>query len=82
MADTYLGDVRAMSFTFAPRGWAQCQGQLLPVAQYQALYGLLGTRYGGDGQRSFGLPALPPVPAQNGGVLTYCISLQGQYPVH
>lgn len=80
MADTYLGDVRAMSFGFAPRGWAQCQGQLLPIQQNQALYSLIGTQYGGDGKVSFALPALPPVPSQGGGALTYCISIQGAYP--
>lgn len=80
MANTYLGDVRAMSFTFAPQGWAPCQGQLLPIMQNQALYSLLGTKYGGDGRVNFALPALPPVQAQNGGALTYCINLKGQYP--
>ena len=82
MGDTYLGDVRAMSFAFAPHGWAQCNGQILPVAQNRALFSLLCNRYGGDGQTSFGLPALPPIATQNGGVLTYCISLQGTYPTH
>lgn len=80
MADTYLGDVRAMGFAFAPRGWAECRGQLMPINQNRALYALLGTQYGGDGQTSFALPALPGVPAQNGTVLTWCISLQGQFP--
>jgi len=81
MSETYLGDVRAMSFGFAPRGWAQCNGQLLPIAQNQALYELLGTRYGGDGKASFGLPALPGVPAQGSAALTYCISLRGTFPM-
>ncbi len=80
MADTYLGDVRAMSFGFAPRGWAQCDGRLLPIMQNQALYSLLGARYGGDGRINFALPALPPVPAQGGTGLAYCINLQGPYP--
>ena len=80
MADTYLGDVRAMSFNFAPQGWAPCKGQLLPVAQNRALFSLLGTTYGGDGQTNFGLPNLPGVPAQNGAALTYCICLNGSYP--
>lgn len=80
MADTYLGDVRAMSFGFAPQGWAQCQGQLLPIMQNQALYSLLGTQFGGDGRDNFALPALPPVPAQNGGTLTYCICIRGYFP--
>jgi len=79
MSDSYMGDVRAMSFSFAPRGWAQCKGQLLPVAQNQALFHLLGTTFGGDGKTNFALPNLPGVPA-NGGTLTYCICLNGQYP--
>jgi len=76
----YLGDVRAMSFTFAPSGWASCKGQLLPVAQNRALFSLLGTTYGGDGQTNFALPSLPGVPAQGGATLNYCICLQGNFP--
>jgi microcystin-dependent protein len=82
MSDPFLGDVRAMSFNFAPHGWAQCNGQILPVAQNQALFSLLSNRYGGDGQTTFALPALPPVPAQNGAALGFCISLKGIYPAH
>lgn len=82
MSDTYLGDVRAMSFNFAPRGWAMCKGQLLPVNQNQALYSLLKTTYGGDGNTNFALPSIPGVPAQDGATLNYCICLQGQYPQH
>ena len=54
----YIGEIRLMSFPFAPKGWAYCQGQLLPVAQNQALFSLLGTTYGGNGQTTFGLPDL------------------------
>jgi microcystin-dependent protein len=79
MADTYMGDVRAMSFAFAPRGWAQCKGQLLPVAKNQVLYQLLGNRYGGDAA-NFALPNLPGVPAQNGRTLAYFICINGTYP--
>ena len=82
MGDNFLGDVRAMSFNFAPRGWALCNGQILPAGQNPALFALLGSRYGGDGKTSFGLPALPPVAAQNGAVLRYCIALQGIFPTH
>lgn len=80
MADTYLGDVRAMSFAFAPRGWAECRGQVLAISQNQALFSLLGNRYGGDGKTTFCVPALPPVPAQNGAAMNFYISLQGMYP--
>ena len=77
MSDSYLGDVRAMSFDFAPHGWAPCKGQLLPIAQNQALFSLLGAAYGGDGKTNFALPALAGVPAQNGKTLNYCICVQG-----
>ena len=80
MADAFLGDVRAMSFKFAPQGWALCDGQLLSIAQNQALFSLLGTQFGGDGKSTFALPALPGVPTQNGAELTYCIALKGVYP--
>jgi len=73
MGGSYLGDVRAMSFTAVPAGWAPCKGQLLPIAQNQALFGLLGTAYGGDGRTSFALPSLSGVPAGNGAFLNYCI---------
>ncbi len=58
MATPYLCEIRIMSFGFAPKGWAQCNGQLLPIAQNQALFALLGTTYGGDGRVNFGLPNL------------------------
>jgi microcystin-dependent protein len=54
----YLGEVRHFSFGFAPRGWAQCNGQTLPINQYQALFALLGTTYGGNGINTFALPNL------------------------
>ena len=58
MAEPFLSEIRLMSFGFAPRGWAQCDGQLLPINQNQALFALLGTTYGGDGRVSFALPDL------------------------
>jgi microcystin-dependent protein len=54
----FLGEIRAFSFTFAPRGWAQCNGQLLPINQNQALFSILGTTYGGNGTTNFALPNL------------------------
>jgi microcystin-dependent protein len=51
-----MGEIRMMSFNFAPKGWAQCNGQLLPINQNQALFALLGTMYGGNGQTNFALP--------------------------
>ncbi|MGI4873117.1 MAG: phage tail protein [Janthinobacterium lividum] len=56
--DAFLGEIRLMSFEFAPKGWAYCQGQLLAVQQNQALFSLLGTTFGGNGQTTFALPDL------------------------
>jgi len=58
MAEPFLSEIRIMSFEFAPKGWALCNGQLLPINQNQALFSLLGTMYGGDGQVNFALPDL------------------------
>src|SRR6476646_4045640 len=58
MAEPFLSEVRIMSFVFAPKGWALCDGQLLPINQNQALFSLLGTTFGGDGRVNFGLPDL------------------------
>jgi microcystin-dependent protein len=58
MAEPFLAEIRIMSFGFPPRGWATCDGQLLPINQNQALFSLLGTTYGGDGRVNFGLPDL------------------------
>jgi microcystin-dependent protein len=58
MSYPYISEIRIMSFGFAPRGWLQCNGQLLPIQQYQALFSLIGTYYGGDGIRTFALPDL------------------------
>ena len=56
MAEPFLSEIRIMSFVFAPKGWALCNGQLLPINQNQALFSLLGTTFGGDGRVNFGLP--------------------------
>jgi microcystin-dependent protein len=58
MSDPFLGEIKLMAFGFAPRGWALCNGQLLPINQNQALFSLLGTTYGGDGRVNFSLPDL------------------------
>ncbi len=57
-SEPFLGEIMMVGFTFAPRGWAFCDGQLLPINQNQSLYSLLGTTYGGDGRTSFALPDL------------------------
>jgi microcystin-dependent protein len=58
MVDPYLGEIRLMSIPYAPKGWAECNGQLLPISGNQALFSLLGTQFGGNGSTTFGLPDL------------------------
>ena len=58
MSDPFLSEIKIFSFNFAPQGWAMCNGQLLPINQNQALFALLGTTYGGNGQTNFALPDL------------------------
>ena len=58
MSNPFLGELRIMAFTYAPKGWAMCNGQVLPINQNQALFSLLGTTYGGNGQTTIGLPNL------------------------
>ena len=58
MAEPFLGQIQPYGFNFAPRGWAMCNGQILPIAQNTALFSLLGTTYGGNGQTTFALPNL------------------------
>lgn len=58
MAEPFLSEIRIFSFNFAPKGWATCDGQFLPINQNQALFSLLGTTYGGNGQTTFALPNL------------------------
>ena len=58
MDDPFLGEIRPFAFGFPPKGWASCDGQLLPIAQNTALFSLLGTMYGGDGRTTFALPDL------------------------
>ena len=58
MAEPFLSEIRIMSFVFPPKGWALCNGQLLPINQNQGLFSLLGTTFGGDGRVNFGLPDL------------------------
>lgn len=72
MSEPFLSEIRMMSFNFAPRGWAMCNGQLMPINQNQALFSLLGTTYGGDGRTNFALPDLRgrvPIHTGNGHTL-------------
>lgn len=58
MATPFIGEIRPFGFNFPPVGWALCNGQLLPIAEYDALFAIIGTTYGGDGQNTFGVPDL------------------------
>lgn len=72
MSEPFLGEIKIMSFGFPPKGWAMCNGQLLPINQNQGLFSLLGTTYGGDGRVNFGLPNLQvrtPIHVGNGHTL-------------
>ena len=76
--EPFLGQIELLPFTFAPEGWATCEGQLLSIMENTALFSLLGTYFGGDGQTNFALPDLRgkgPTPNTH-----YCIALQGIYP--
>lgn len=91
MAEPFLSEIRLFSFNFAPKGWALCNGQFLPINQNQGLFSLLGTTYGGNGQTTFALPDLRGrIPlhfgggfnlGQNGGQETHTITIS-EMPAH
>ena len=78
MDQAYIGAIVLAGFNFAPVNWAFCNGQLLPINQNMALFSLLGTTYGGDGQTNFALPTLNASALQSG--LNYIICINGVYP--
>jgi microcystin-dependent protein len=81
MAEPFLSEIRIMSFIFAPKGWALCNGQLLPINQNQALFSLLGTTFGGDGRTNFALPDLRSrAPIHVGG--SHTLGEKGGEPAH
>ena len=96
MADPFLAEIRVFGFNFPPTGWAQCNGQLLPITQNTALFSLLGTTYGGNGSTNFALPDLqgasPFAPGQGSGLSLYDLGesggadtvelLQSEIPMH
>ncbi|MFG6160252.1 phage tail protein [Halomonas sp. 1390] len=76
--EPFIGQIQLFPYTFAPRGWAFCEGQELQIEQNTALFSLIGNTYGGDGRTTF---ALPDLKTKNlDGNLHYCIALQGVYP--
>jgi microcystin-dependent protein len=81
MSDPFVAEIRMFGFNFAPTGWAQCNGQLLPISQNTALFSLLGTYYGGDGKSTFALPNLqgstPVHQGQGNGLSEYFLGQQG-----
>jgi microcystin-dependent protein len=81
MSSPFVAEIRIFGFNFAPTGWAQCNGQLLPISQNTALFSLLGTMYGGDGKSTFGLPNLEASVAvgqgQGPGLSEYFIGQEG-----
>src|SRR5438552_15462950 len=84
MSEPFLSEIRIMSFNFAPKGWAFCNGQLLPINQNQALFSLLGTTYGGNGQTTYALPnlqsRLPVHQGQGQGLSSYALGQAGGVP--
>jgi microcystin-dependent protein len=80
MSSPYVGEIRMFAGSFAPQGWMTCDGQLLPIDQYDTLFNLIGTTYGGDGQSTFALPNLGarvPLHMGSNGVSTYAIAQSG-----
>lgn len=79
--DSLIGQIVLFAGNFAPHGWALCNGQLLSIQEYTAVYSILGTTFGGDGVQTFALPNLPIVPDTDGkGESRYIICLYGIYP--
>lgn len=91
MAQPYVGEIRMFGGNFAPAGWSFCSGQLLPISEFETLFNLIGTTYGGDGQSTFALPDLQGrlpvhqgngfVLAQTGGAESVTLTVQ-QIPIH
>ena len=76
----YIGEIIVTGANFCPDGWLPLNGQLLPIAENETLFQLIGTTYGGDGQNTFALPTAKPVVTATGPALSQCISLFGFFP--
>lgn len=79
-ADPFLGEIGTFTYNFCPRGWAPLNGQLVAISQNTALFSLLGTTYGGNGQTTFALPLGKPVYTLTGAPMIQCIAVQGIFP--
>jgi microcystin-dependent protein len=80
VSNPYVGEIRIFAGNFAPAGWMLCQGQLLPISEYETLFNLIGTTYGGDGQSTFALPNLQsrvPIHTGSNGISSYTIGETG-----
>ncbi|MEA5134857.1 MAG: phage tail protein [Candidatus Fimivivens sp.] len=77
MYESYLGTIVAWAGFWVPKGWALCNGQQLPIAQYQALYAVIGTQYGGDGVNTFAMPSLVDTHEKP---IKYIICVEGLFP--
>ena len=75
-----IGEIRLFGGNFAPRNWAFCEGQMMPINQNQALFSILGTTYGGDGRTTFALPVLANLQSQGKSEVRYIICLAGIFP--
>ena len=75
MDEPLMGVIALMPYSFAPKGWAECAGQIISVGQNEALFALIGTKFGGDGSNTFALPKLSAPPG-----MKYCIAIEGWFP--
>lgn len=76
--EPFIGQIKLFPYNYAPLGWAFCEGQILQIQQYTALFALIGNKFGGDGRTNFALPDLRGAEPQTGS--HYCIALQGLFP--
>ena len=80
--DATIGEIRLFAGDYAPEGWLFCNGQVLEIGMYYALYGIIGANYGGDDENTFALPSMTPLKEADGGAtpIQYIIATQGYYP--
>ena len=81
MSTPFIGEIKAFAFDFVPQGWALCNGALVSIMENQALFGLIGPKYGGNGETDFALPRLADIPGEGQAAQTaYYIALTGTSP--